>query len=212
MLAVPYSVFTVIKKGKVTGRYAIDCYFTRFLQHTARITTLIKRGDMPLFGEPKHGDLTLEPVIQPDEIEELLKSIFEDLDSNLKAARMERMSHMRRWNLFRMLIPTGHYVHIKKDEDLASVERENQLGLAILRQVLNIKSTEDLDSVSLIPEKSGIYYRISLRSVNRDERRPKDPFGTVVNETGERDPIYSNLLTMDGLFREEFMRLISKKF
>ncbi len=210
-LAIPYVVFEVRKDGKPIGSYAIDCHFVRFLQYAGRITTLIKREGPSFTEKPLGGDKVLEVMIKPDEVEDLLKSVYVDLETQLRATRIDRISHMRRWNLFRMLIPTGHYVHIHRDEEMAKKEREAQLSLAILNKVLDVKGSEELEEVSTTP-KGIIYYRVSLMPSEAEregrKKRRKDPYGTVVDETGKRDPIYSNLLSFDELFREAFLRAV----
>ncbi|NPA47487.1 MAG: hypothetical protein GXO14_02430 [Thermococci archaeon] len=209
MLAIPYVRFEISKDGKSNGSYAVDGYFTRFLQHPGRVATLIKKGDAEVFGNPESGDLKLDAMISPEEVKDLLKDVYIDLEVRLDAARLDRSSRRGGWNILRRLIPTGNYFQTEQDKELASEEMESRLALVILKKILNVEQSDEFDSITVIP-KGITYYRIDLRKEKKGKHGRKEEW-VVVDDTGRKDVIYTNLLSMDDLFREEMMRLFGVK-
>jgi hypothetical protein len=87
-------------------------------------------------------------------------------------------------------IPTGHSRHIDIDERLAETERENSLGLALLKGILGVKGSSDLENIRIVTEGT-VYMRLWLEG------------GTVMKDSG-KDQVYTNLLKKDPRFRTAF--------
>ncbi len=185
-MEVPYVLFEVHRKGKRIGTYAIDAYFVEFLSLEPRKAVLIKGLDAIRLSENAEKPL---PRLLRIPVERFLKELYRELLSASQETRGRRISHMRRWNVWRILgIPTGHSRHIAVDEQLAKVERENALGLALLKKVLGMKG--DVESVEI--REAGVRYRrLWLEK------------GEVAGEEGV-DRVYTNLLRIDPVFRTAF--------
>ncbi|WP_145955415.1 hypothetical protein [Thermococcus henrietii] len=193
-MEVPYVVFEVWKKDRGRGTYAIDAYFTEFVSLTPRKVTLV-RDARSLRAVKATNPL---PVLLGRPVEELLKELYMVLQGASIEAREKRVGHMRRWNVWRILgIPTGHGRHIAIDEELAKVERENTLGLALLGKILGVKGESELTEVR-VREKGVVYRRLWLEG------------GEVVGDGGT-DKVYTNLLRMDPTFRTAFYSAILGK-
>ncbi|WP_048150243.1 hypothetical protein [Palaeococcus ferrophilus] len=179
---VPFLVFEV--NGE---EYAIDAHFSRRLSRVERISTLIRKRNFP---ESLPAG-SLEALLGEDELEDFLKALYMEV-AKLAGERIDdRMRHMRRWNLSRLLgLPTGFFRHVKEDEELAEKSREAMLSLAILKKVLGVKSAADLGEVK-VTVKGLTHYRISV-----DLEK-----GEVLDEKGKKDAVYSALLKMDEGFR-----------
>ncbi|NJE54016.1 hypothetical protein [Thermococcus sp. 21S9] len=185
-MEVPYVLFEVHRKGKTIGTYAIDAYFVEFLALEPRKAVLIKGPGSISLSENAEKPL---PRLLGANLERFLKDLYRELLSASQETREKRVSHMRRWNVWRILgIPTGHSRHIAVDEQLAKVERENALGLALLKKVLGVK--DDVESVE-IREVKLLYRRLWLEN------------GEVRDEKGT-DKVYTNLLKIDPVFRTAF--------
>jgi len=185
-MEVPYVLFEVWKKDRKLGTYAIDAYFIEFLSLEPRKAVLIKNPASIALKEKGENPL---PKLLRVPVGELLKNLYTKLLEESSEARTERISHIRRWNVWRFLgIPTGHSRHIAIDEQLAKVERENALGLALLKKVLGVK--DDVESVE-IREVKLLYRGLWLEN------------GEVMDEKGP-DKVYTNLLKIDPVFRTAF--------
>jgi len=133
-MEVPYALFEVRKGGRLRGTFAVDAYFIEFLSLEPRKVVLIKDASTVVLKREVRKPL---PRLLREPIDELLKGLYEELLRYSSEVREKRLNHMRRWNVWRILgIPTGHSRHIAIDEDLAKVERENSLGLALLEGIL----------------------------------------------------------------------------
>ncbi|WP_457742835.1 hypothetical protein [Thermococcus sp.] len=192
-MKVPYVLFEVWKRGKRLGTYAIDAYFIEFLSLPPRKAVLIKNPAS--IALKREGENPLPKLLNVS-VEELLKGLYKKLIEESSDARERRISHMRRWNVWRFLgIPTGHSRHIAIDEELAKVERENTLGLALLQKVLGVK--EDLESIEIREEKT-LYREMWLEK------------GEVRDEKG-KDKVYTNLLKIDPVFRTAFFSALFRE-
>ena len=182
---VPYLVFEV--NGK---EYMIDAHFSKKLGRIERVSTLIRPMDRTL---SETAEEPLPILLQKDEIEEFLKNLFLKIYERSGEKLDERLRHMRKWNILRLIgIPTGFSRHVEKEEQLAKENREAMFSLAILRKILGVKTPAELDKIKIIP-KGYLYYKIELRNEE------------VFNEKGEKDSIYTQLLKIDGGFREALM-------
>jgi len=182
-MEVPYVLFEVQRSGRKAGTYAIDAYFVEFVSLEPRKAVLIKNPRAVRLYENAENPL---PRLLRDPVGRFLKRLYSELLSASHETREKRISHMRRWNVWRILgIPTGHGRHIAVDEHLAKVERENTLGLALLKKVLDVK--DDVESVE-IREVGLSYRRLWLKN------------GEVVGEEGA-DRVYTNLMKIDPAFR-----------
>lgn len=182
-LKVPFIIFEV--NGE---EYAIDAHFSRKLSRIERISTLIRRRNFP--ESPPAG--SLEALLREDELEDFLKALYVEV-AKLAGERIdERMRHMRRWSLSRLLgLPTGFFRHVEEDEELAEKSREAMLSLAILKKVLGVKSAASVEGIR-VTVKGLTHYRIRV-----DLER-----GEVLDENGKKDAVYTELLKMDKDFRE----------
>ncbi len=187
-MEVPFTVFRVMKKGKSIRRLAMDSYFIEFVSIEPRKAVLIKDPDRERFLNSAQNPL---PVLLRENPEDLLKDTFESLEQATGEVLKKRVSHIRRWNILRMIgIPTGHSRHIDIDERLAETERENSLGLALLKGILGVKGSSDLEDIRVVTEGT-VYMRLWLEG------------GTVMKDSG-KDQVYTNLLKKDPRFRTAF--------
>ncbi|WP_058946751.1 hypothetical protein [Thermococcus sp. 2319x1] len=186
-IEVPYLVFEV--KGR---RFMLDAYFSRKVEKAEHISVLIRKFEGNL---PKDAENPLPKLIDEETIEELLKTTFERI-YELSGRRLdERLRHIRKWNVLRILgIPSGFRRHKEKDEALAKENREALLALSLLQEVLGVKNPIELRDIKLRPVEWR-YYTIELRG---DE---------IYNEKGEKDPIYTELLKRDNGFRQALYAL-----
>lgn len=138
---VPYLVFRT-----KTGKYGVDAYFSLNVEKVERRATLIRKAKdlKPLSKKPPTA------LLDGSEIEGYLFGLFSKL-YELSGERMkERTSHMRRWNLWRLIgIPSGHQRHIEREEELARENREALLALAIMRKVLGVKKPDDIEKARI---------------------------------------------------------------
>jgi len=186
-IEVPYLVFEV--KGK---RFMIDVYFSRKVEKIEHVSVLIRKFGSNL---PKEAENPLPKLINEETLEEFLKRTFEKIYELSGRSLDERLRHMRKWNVLRILgIPTGFHRHKEKDETLAKENREALLALSLLQEVLGVKSPAELRDLKLQPVEWR-YYAIELKG---DE---------IYNEKGKRDPIYTELLKRDSGFRQALYAL-----
>jgi len=194
-MEVPYVLFEVRKKGKPRGTFAVDAYFIEFLSLEPRKAVLIKNASKVVLR--REAQKALPPLLKKP-VGETLKSLYRELLRNSTEARKKRVNHMRRWNVWRILgIPTGHSRHIALDEELAKVERENSLGLALLGRILGVKREEELGDVE-VREGEVLYRRLWLSD------------GQVLGEEGV-DRVYTNLIKIDPVFRTAFVSALFKE-
>lgn len=187
-MEIPFIIFRVMKKGKSIRRLAIDSYFTEFLSIEPRKVVLIKDPEREKFLSSARDPL---PVLLQKDPDRLLKDLFEGLERSTGEVLEKRVSHIRRWNILRMIgIPSGHSRHIAIDERLAETERENSLGLALLKGVLGVKDSGELRDVKIVTEGTA-YLRLWLEN------------GRVVTDSG-KDSVYTSLLKKDPRFRTAF--------
>ncbi len=187
-MEIPFIIFRVMKKGKSIRRLAIDSYFTEFLSIEPRKVVLIKDPEREKFLSSARDPL---PVLLQKDPDRLLKDLFEGLERSTGEVLEKRVSHIRRWNILRMIgIPSGHSRHIAIDERLAETERENSLGLALLKGVLGVKDSGELRDVKIATEGTA-YLRLWLEN------------GRVVTDSG-KDSVYTSLLKKDPRFRTAF--------
>ncbi len=187
-MSIPYLVFEV--NGNL---YLIDAYFTKVVEKEERLAVLIRPYDMSIYSKEPHGQ-TLEPLLRMDELEGYLKKAFITSYERSGEKFNERLKHMRRWNIWRLLgIPTGHQRHIEKDEKLAEESREAMMALTIFRKILGIKEIEEVDKISIHPIEY-VYYDIVLKG---DE---------VFDRYGKKDKIYTQLMMFDPSFKKELLR------
>ena len=188
-MEVPYVLFEVRKKGKLRSTFAVDAYFVEFLSLEPRKVVLVKDASaVVLKGDARRA----LPRLLEKPVDELLKGLYRKLLRGSAEAREKRVSHMRRWNVWRILgIPTGHSRHIAMDEELAKIERENSLGLALLERILGVKREEELEDVEV--RERGVFYRGLWLSR-----------GQVFGKEGV-DKVYTNLLKIDPVFRTAFV-------
>ncbi|NJF24348.1 hypothetical protein [Thermococcus sp. Bubb.Bath] len=171
------------------GRFVIDAYFVEFLSLGPRKTVLIKDPSRENFTDSAADPL---PVLLKGDLKNFFRELFEKLEMTSEEVLSKRVSHMRRWSFLRILgIPSGHGRHVATDEILAQVERENSLGLSILKSVLGVKSVDDFDSRRIMVE--GVLYK-DIRVVS----------GRIVEIDGREDKVYTNLLKIDPAFRTAF--------
>jgi len=196
MIGVPYVRFEVETGGKRRGIFAMDAYFVEFLSLEPRATVLIKEPSKVPFMERVEDSL---PRLFKGDIGSFLRGLYERMEATARDVRGDRVDHMRRWDLLRMIgIPTGHSRHIAEDEYLARIERENSLGLAILSKVLHVKGLDELDGVR-VRELGVVYYQLGLRD------------GSVVDSRGKVDKVYTQLLGLDPAFRTAFTGALFRK-
>ncbi len=187
-MEVPYVLFEVRKEQKSRGTFAIDAYFIDFLSLEPRKVVLIKKASVMALNKEAQAPL---PRLLKKPVAHLLKNLYVELRRSSGEVRGERVGHMRRWNIWRILgIPTGHSRHIAIDEELAKVEREYSLGLALLEKILDVRRGE-LEKVEIIER--GIFYRDLWLSK-----------GQVLGKEGV-DRLYTNLLKIDPVFRTAFV-------
>jgi hypothetical protein len=194
-MEVPYVLFDVRKKGKLRGTFAVDAYFVEFLSIESRKVVLMKDAStVVLKGEARKA----LPRLLEKPVDGLLKDLYGKLLKGSMEAREKRVSHMRRWNVWRILgIPTGHSRHIAMDEELAKIERENSVGLALLEGILGVKREEELKEVEV--RERGVLYRELWLSR-----------GQVLGEEGV-DRVYTNLLQIDPVFRTAFVSALFRE-
>lgn len=186
-IEVPYLVFEV--KGR---RFMLDAYFSRKVEKAEHISVLIRKFDSNL---PRDAENPLPKLIDEETIEEFLKTTFERIYELSGRTLDERLRHIRKWNVLRILgIPSGFRRHKEKDEALAKENREALLALSLLQEVLGVKTPAELRDVELRPIEWR-YYTIELKG---DE---------IYNEKGEKDPIYTELLKRDNGFRQALYAL-----
>ncbi|ASJ10006.1 hypothetical protein A3L12_01170 [Thermococcus sp. P6] len=170
-MRVPYVLFETN-----TGRYGLDAYFSMRVDAVERRATLIRRADDLRRVEERPSTALLDG----ESVGEYLRSLFLTLYELSGERFNERMGHMRRWNVWRMIgIPTGHWRHLRKDDELARRNREALLALEIMRKVLGVKHPGDL------------------------EKAPVRPLGYALLEVEFRDgkasdPVYRELLRIDA--------------
>ncbi|WP_297521626.1 hypothetical protein [Thermococcus sp.] len=187
-MRVPYVLFEVRKNGKSTSTFALDAYFIEFLSIEPRKVVLIKDPSTITLGGKAEGAL---PKLLRKPVGALLKDLYETLLETSGEVREKRVSHMRRWNVWRILgIPTGHSRHVEIDEELAKVEREYSLGLALLERILGVKNGRGLDELEVV-ERGVLYRKLWLFN------------GNVTGEEGP-DKVYTDLLRIDPVFRTAF--------
>ena len=191
---VPYVLFEVRRDGKKRGTFAIDAYFIEFVSLEPRKVVMIKDTSAVALNEEPNDAL---PKLLGKPVEELLKGLYLKLLENSKVVRERRITHMRRWNVWRILgIPTGHSRHVAIDEELSKVEREYSLALALLERILGVKSEDELEGVNIA--ELGILYRKLWLSD-----------GQVLGEDGV-DRVYTNLIKIDPVFRTAFFSALFK--
>ncbi|WP_297550189.1 hypothetical protein [Thermococcus sp.] len=191
---VPYVLFEVRKNGKKRGTFAIDTYFIEFVSLEPRKVVMIKDTSAVALKEEVNDAL---PKLLGKPVEELLKGLYRELLENSNEVREKRITHMRRWNVWRILgIPTGHSRHVAIDEELSKAEREYSLALALLERILGVKGEDELEGVKIT--ELGVLYR-KLRLAN----------GRVLGEEGV-DKVYTNLLKIDPVFRTAFFSALFK--
>ncbi|AEH24458.1 hypothetical protein [Pyrococcus yayanosii] len=128
VIRVPYVLFRT-----ASGIYGIDAYTSLRVERPERAATLIRRAEglRPVQEKPENALLSLE------EVEAFLTNLLELVKEHSGSIMKERVSKMRRWNIFRLLgIPTGHSRHIAEEERLAKENREALLALSLLENVL----------------------------------------------------------------------------
>ncbi|WP_297495440.1 hypothetical protein [Thermococcus sp.] len=191
---VPYVLFEVRRDGKKRGTFAIDTYFIEFVSLEPRKVVMIKDTSAVVLSEKANDAL---PKLLEKPVGELLKGLYRELLENSKEVREKRITHMRRWNVWRILgIPTGHSRHVAIDEELSKVEREYSLALALLERILDIKDEDELEGVE-ITELGVLYRKLWL-----GDRQ-------VLGEDGV-DKVYTNLLKIDPAFRTAFFSALFK--
>jgi len=183
VMEVPFIVFKTPR-----GRFAIDAYFTEFVSLEPRKVVLIKDPEKEGLLDSASDPL---PVLLKEDVREFLIGLFTRLEEAERGLRERRISHMRRWNALRIIgIPTGHSRHIAMDERLGEAERENSFGLALLKSILGVRSSEELSRIRVTKE--GIAYRVIWLEK-----------GEVLSPVG-KDAVYTNLLRKDPVFRTAF--------
>ena len=179
-IEVPYILF---ETG--TGRYGLDAYFFTRLEKVEHRAALIRKADVIKPVSKVCGNVG----ISPEEIEGILKGLALSLYELSGRSFEERGKHMRRWNLFRFLgIPTGHFKHLKKDEEMARRNREALLALSIVEHVLGVRKPSDLENVELRSLGWGIF--------------------ELEVEDEPRDNLYRELYRADDGFRRALWELI----
>ncbi|AIF68476.1 hypothetical protein PAP_00145 [Palaeococcus pacificus DY20341] len=185
-IAIPYLIFEV--KGK---EYMIDAYFSKKVERIERVSALIRPFDRSLRRECEGS---LEPLIKEEDLEGFLKEVFREVYELSGEKLKSRLSHMRRWNIFRLLgLPTGYKRHLKEEEELAKENREALLALAILKNVLGIKSPKELENLHILV-RGYRYYAVEIGE-------------SIYNEKGKEDKIYAQLLKIDESFKKEIERM-----
>ncbi|WP_297507883.1 hypothetical protein [Thermococcus sp.] len=170
------------------GRFAVDAYFTEFVSLEPRKVLLIKDPSKEALSETAGRPL---PVLLREDVGEFLRRLFLTLEESSREARDRRISHLRRWNVLRIIgIPTGHSRHIATDERLGEIERESSFGLALLKGILGVTSSGELAKVPIIGE--GVAYR----KLWVEDGKVKSPAG--------EDTVYTGLLRKDSIFRTAF--------
>ncbi len=194
-MEVPYVLFEVRKNGKSTGTFALDAYFIEFLSLEPRKVVLIKDVSAVALSREPNDAL---PKLLEKPVGKLLKGLYGELLENSREVREKRVTHMQRWNVWRILgIPTGHSRHVTIDEKLSKVEREYSLALALLERILDVKRKEELDKVE-ITGREVLYRKLWLAD------------GQVLGEDGV-DKVYTNLLKIDPVFRTAFFSALFKE-
>ncbi|RLF81685.1 hypothetical protein DRN38_01910 [Thermococci archaeon] len=177
---IPYLVIEV--NGKL---FMIDAYFSKKVEKTEHVSVLIKRFKRDL---PREAQNPLPSLITENEIKFFLKNVFGTLYECSGKKVDERLRHMRKWNIHRFLgIPSGFKRHKEKEEELAKQNREILLALALLQEVLGIKSPKEFEEINIKPV-GWRYYTIKVREDG------------IYNEKGEKDAIYTELLKIDKGF------------
>ena len=186
-IEVPYLVFEV--RGR---RFMIDAYFSRKVEKVEHVSVLIRKFDG---NPPKDAENPLPTLINEETIGEFLTTTFEKIYEVSGRTLDERLSHMRKWNVLRILgIPTGFQRQKEKDEVLAKESREALLALSLLQEVLGVKKPTELRDMKLRPVEWR-YYTIELKG---DE---------IYNKKGKKDPVYTELLKRDSGFRQTLYAL-----
>ena len=187
-MEVPYVLFEVRKGKRLRKTFAIDAYFIEFLSLEPRKVVLIKDSSVVSLKEGAQNPL---PRLLNKSVDRLLKNLYEELLRTSSEIRGERVGHMRRWNIWRILgIPTGHGRHIAIDEELAKVEREYSLGLALLEKILDARGGK-LENLEII-EKGTFYRELWLAD------------GSILGREGA-DRLYTTLFKIDPVFRTAFV-------
>ncbi|WP_054840948.1 hypothetical protein [Thermococcus peptonophilus] len=169
----------MVFRTKTGGEYGLDAYFFLNVEKVERRATLIRKAeDLKLISKKPSTAL-----LSGEDVEEYLLGLFSKL-YELSGERMkERTSHIRRWNLLRLIgIPSGHQRHVEKEEELARENREALLALAILRKVLGIKKPEDIEKAGGIEFEGG--YGI---------------FELEIEGGNVNDPVYRELFKVDPI-------------
>ena len=186
-IEVPYLVFEV--RGR---RFMLDAYFSRKVEKVEHISVLIRKFDSNF---PKEAENPLPKLINEETIGEFLTTAFEKIYELSGRTLDERLRHMQKWNVLRILgIPTGFRRHKEKDEVLAKENREALLALSLLQEVLGVKSPAELRDIKLRPLEWR-YYTIELKG---DE---------IYNKKGKKDSVYTELLKRDSSFKQALYAL-----
>ncbi len=193
-MEVPYVLFEVRDGRKAKGTFAIDAYFIEFLSIEPRKVVLIKDASGIALKEEARNPL---PKLLRKPLNDLLKKVYMELLRTSSEVRGERVGHMRRWNVWRILgIPTGHSRHITIDEKLAKAEREYSLGLALLEKILGIRG-EEIGKVEVVEGRT-LYRELWLSG------------GQVLGKEGV-DKVYTNLFKIDPAFRTAFVSTLFRE-
>ncbi|HHI01603.1 MAG TPA: hypothetical protein ENL40_09205 [Thermococcus litoralis] len=186
-IEVPYLVFEV--RGR---RFMLDAYFSRKVEKVEHISVLIRKFDSNF---PKEAENPLPKLINEETIGEFLTTAFEKIYELSGRTLDERLRHMQKWNVLRILgIPTGFRRHKEKDEVLAKENREALLALSLLQEVLGVKSPAELRDIKLRP----VEWRYYTIEVKGDE---------IYNKKGKKDPVYTELLKRDSSFKQALYAL-----
>ena len=182
-MEVPFVLFRTPR-----GKFAIDAYFTEFVSLEPRKALLIKDPSKETLSERAERPL---PVLLRGDVGEFLRGLFLNLEETFHETREKRVSHIRQWNVLRIIgIPTGHSRHVATEERLGEIERENSFGLALLKGITGVNSPEELEGIPIVEE--GIAYRKIWVEA-----------GEVKSPTG-KDAVYTGLLKKDPVFRTAF--------
>jgi hypothetical protein len=115
----------------------VDAYFSRKLDESFRIASLVRSGDS-IVSEPhlESGDVELEPLLSSEELKKIVEGVVEEVNFRLSLIKSERGGHYAKWNLLRLLfIPFGWSKRIREDEIKSSVQRELTYSKEILETI-----------------------------------------------------------------------------
>ena len=173
----PYLVFEV--KGKL---FMIDAYFSKKVEKIEHTSVLIRKLDKSL---PKTAENPLPKMLDEENIESFLKDAFEKIYELSNRKFDERLKHIRKWNIHRIIgISSGFKKHKEKEEELAKENREALLALALLQEILRVKNPIELKEVTIKPVEWR-YYALEIRN------------NEVYDEKRNKDLIYTELLKRD---------------